>query len=205
MNPIRNSMLVVIGTSAGGMEALKRLVAQFPNDFPAPIFIVNHMSADANGEALVRVLNESGGLTCVHAQDEQVFKSGHIYLAPSDQHMIIVKGKILITKGARENRSRPAIDPLFRSAAVAYGNRGFSYWFLGDSQQAVADLDTAIGLDPHMAFFHLARGLAHLDLGSDQAALTDLRTYVRLAGDRANPLAASLVSQIERTIADALW
>ncbi|SEL07720.1 two-component system, chemotaxis family, response regulator CheB [Ectothiorhodospira marina] len=71
----------------------------------------------------MKVLNASGGLTCVHAHDQQPFERGHIYLAPSDQHMLIVKGKILITKGARENRSRPAIDPLFRSAAVAYGNR----------------------------------------------------------------------------------
>ncbi|MEX0707627.1 MAG: chemotaxis protein CheB [Woeseia sp.] len=123
MSKMDNSTLIVIGASAGGMAALKSLVAQFPKDFPAPFFIVSHMSADTTGEALVKVLNDSGSLTCVHAKDEQKFKSGHIYLAPSDQHMLIVKDKILVTKGARENRSRPAIDPLFRSAAVAYGNR----------------------------------------------------------------------------------
>lgn len=123
MNQINNSMLIVIGASAGGMAALKELVAQLPKDFPAPVFIVNHMGMHTTGNELVRVLNESGSLTCVHGQDKQAFKSGHIYLAPSDQHMLIVKEKILITKGARENRSRPAIDPLFRSAAVAYGNR----------------------------------------------------------------------------------
>ncbi|MCR8915043.1 chemotaxis protein CheB [Marinobacter panjinensis] len=123
MSQNTNPMPIVIGASAGGMAALKDLVAQFPKDFPAPVFIVNHMGAHTSGETLVRVLNESGNLTCVHGQDNQTFKSGTIYLAPSDQHMLIVKGKILITKGARENRSRPAIDPLFRSAAVAYGNR----------------------------------------------------------------------------------
>jgi two-component system, chemotaxis family, protein-glutamate methylesterase/glutaminase len=123
MESIKNSKIIVVGASAGGMEALKKLLAQFPQDFPAPIFIVQHMSADTNGEALVRALNKSGGLACQHAQDGQAFKSANVYVAPSDQHMLIVKGKILITKGARENRSRPAIDPLFRSAAVAYGNR----------------------------------------------------------------------------------
>lgn len=123
MNQIRSPMLVVVGASAGGMAALKILVAQFQKDFPAPVFIVNHMSADNNGEALVKVLDDAGSLTCVHAHDDQKFTSGHIYLAPPDQHMLVVKGKILVTKGARENRSRPAIDPLFRSAAVAYGNR----------------------------------------------------------------------------------
>ncbi len=119
----RNSRLIVIGASAGGMAALKLLVAQLPKDFPAPVFIVNHMGADTTGEAFLRALNESGSLPCAHPRDKQSFKSGHIYLAPSDQHMLVEKGKILVTKGARENRSRPAIDPLFRSAAVAYGNR----------------------------------------------------------------------------------
>lgn len=116
-------MPIVIGASAGGMHALKKLVAQFPKDFPAPIFVVNHMSADMTGEPLVRILNESGGLACEQPRDGQVFKGGNIYLAPSDQHMLIVKRKVLVTKGARENRYRPAIDSLFRSAAVAYGNR----------------------------------------------------------------------------------
>jgi two-component system chemotaxis response regulator CheB len=118
-----NSRIVVVGASAGGMEALKKLVAQFPQDFPAPIFIVRHMSADTNGEALLRTLNNSGKLPCHQAYDWQKFQNGNIYLAPPDQHMLIAKGKILITKGARENRSRPAIDCLFRSAAVAYCNR----------------------------------------------------------------------------------
>jgi two-component system chemotaxis response regulator CheB len=105
------------------MAALRKLVAQLPKDFPAPVFIVNHMGAETTGDGLVRALNESGGPECMHARDEQPFENGKIYLAPSDQHMLVATGRILITKGARENRSRPAIDPLFRSAAVAYGNR----------------------------------------------------------------------------------
>lgn len=115
-------MIIVVGASAGGMQALMQLTAQFPKDFPASIFIVKHMSAETTGEVLVSALNASGGLPCEHAYNEQPFQSGHIYLAPSDQHILLVKGKILVTKGARENRYRPAIDPLFRSAAVAYGN-----------------------------------------------------------------------------------
>ena len=69
MDQIKDSKLIVIGASAGGMEALKKLVAQFPQDFPAPIFIVNHMSADTNGEALVRALSVSSSLACQHAHD----------------------------------------------------------------------------------------------------------------------------------------
>lgn len=116
-------MLVVIGTSAGGMRALKELVAQLPVDFPAPVFVVYHMSPDTTGDALVRALDEAGVLHCQHAQDQERFNAGTIYVAQSDRHMLIEGDRILITKGARENRSRPAIDPLFRSAAVAYCNR----------------------------------------------------------------------------------
>jgi two-component system chemotaxis response regulator CheB len=117
------STIVVIGTSAGGLDALTRLTAQLPKNFPASIFVVQHMSADANGDALRGALNRSGRLPCIEAKDGAAFKSGHIYLAPSDHHLMIVKGKMLVTKGARENRSRPGIDPLFRSAAVAYRNK----------------------------------------------------------------------------------
>ena len=113
--------VVVVGASAGGMEALTGLVAQLPADFPAPVFIVNHMSAETTGELLVRTLNKAGSVQCSHARDGEPFKRGHVYLAPSDQHLLLAKGKMLVTKGARENRYRPAIDPLFRSAAVAYG------------------------------------------------------------------------------------
>lgn len=119
--PNKISKVVVVGASAGGMEALTGLVAQLSADFPAPVFIVNHMSAETTGKLLVRTLNKAGSLTCSHAQDGEAFKRGHVYVAPSDQHLLLVKGKMLVTKGARENRYRPAIDPLFRSAAVAYG------------------------------------------------------------------------------------
>jgi two-component system, chemotaxis family, protein-glutamate methylesterase/glutaminase len=117
------STIVVIGTSAGGLDALTRLVAQLPKDFAAPIFVVQHMSADTSGEALRQALNRCGSLVCKEAQDGAKFKSGCIYVAPSDHHLMIVKGKMLVTKGARENRSRPGIDPLFRSAAVAYRSK----------------------------------------------------------------------------------
>lgn len=115
------STVVVVGASAGGMEALKGFIAQLPADFPAPVFIVNHMGAETSGDVLVEALNKAGRVKCSHARDGKSFKRGHVYLAPSDQHLLLVRGKMLVTKGARENRYRPAIDPLFRSAAVAYG------------------------------------------------------------------------------------
>ncbi len=117
------SRIIVIGASAGGLDALTRLVAQLPKAFRAPVFIVNHMAPDASGQALLDALRDNGNLPCSEARDGQSFKSGHIYVAPSDHHMMIESGKILVTKGARENRSRPGIDPLFRSAAVAYRSK----------------------------------------------------------------------------------
>ena len=115
--------IVVIGASAGGMDALMRLSAQLSEDFPAPVFVVNHMSADATGEALINVLNRHSQLQCTQAEDGEKFHPGHVYLAVPDHHLMIDEETIQITKGARENRSRPSIDPLFRSAAVAHGNR----------------------------------------------------------------------------------
>lgn len=123
MAQLKDLMFIVVGASAGGMQALKELVAQLPANFPAPVFIVNHMSPEMTGDVLVAALNEAGPLHCQHGEKQQRFQAGNIYVAQSDRHMLIDEDCILITKGARENRSRPAIDPLFRSAAVAYGNR----------------------------------------------------------------------------------
>ena len=83
------NMLVVVGSSAGGMQALKALVAQLPGDFPAPVFIVNHVSPDITGDVLVRALDEAGALRCQLATDEERFEPGKIYVAPPDRHMLI--------------------------------------------------------------------------------------------------------------------
>jgi two-component system chemotaxis response regulator CheB len=116
--------VIVIGTSAGGLKALSQLVSQLPDNFPAPIFIVQHISPDATGDVLLDALSANTKLKCVHAKPGMRPKQGFIYVAPSDHHLLIDGGnKMLVSKGAHENRSRPAIDPLFRSAAVAFGNK----------------------------------------------------------------------------------
>ncbi len=119
----RISKVVVIGTSAGGLDALQKLISQLQSDFPVPILVVQHISADATGNVLLDVLNKLSNIKCQHAQNGTILKAGCLYLAPSDHHLMIGENlKILVTKGAQENRSRPAIDPLFRSAAVAFGS-----------------------------------------------------------------------------------
>jgi two-component system, chemotaxis family, protein-glutamate methylesterase/glutaminase len=115
--------IIVIGTSAGGLEALDTLVAQLPPDLVVSIFIVQHMPAEMTGEALLVRLRRHKAFQCKIAAHAETFRPGWIYIAPPDYHLLIKKKTLLVTKGARENRSRPGIDPLFRSAAVAHGAR----------------------------------------------------------------------------------
>ena len=102
--------IVVIGTSAGGMEALTKLVEQLPTPFAAPILVVQHQAPENNGEALRSALSRSGRWVCVEARSGAPIETGHIYVAPPDHHLMVLKAKLLVTKGARENRSRPAIE-----------------------------------------------------------------------------------------------
>lgn len=116
--------LVVVGTSAGGLGALVSFVEHMPADFPVPILVVMHLSPDASGQVLLDALNALGRLPCSFAISGAKVKGGNLYLAPSDHHLLIEKsGLLLTTRGAQENRYRPGIDPLFRSAAVSFGNR----------------------------------------------------------------------------------
>ncbi|WP_194774388.1 chemotaxis protein CheB [Pararhodonellum marinum] len=120
--PEKISQVVVIGTSAGGLSALKVLIGQIPEDFPLPILVVRHISPDATGNVVLDGLNKLNTIQCHHAASGTNLRPGNLYLAPSDHHLLIGSNlKMQVTKGAHENRSRPAIDPLFRSAAVAFG------------------------------------------------------------------------------------
>lgn len=122
-NPEKISQVVVIGTSAGGLSALKELISQLSKTFPLPVLVVRHISPDATGNVLLDGLNKLNTVKCQHAKSGNNLKPGNLYLAPSDHHLLIGENlKMLVTKGAHENRSRPAIDPLFRSAAVAFGS-----------------------------------------------------------------------------------
>jgi two-component system chemotaxis response regulator CheB len=114
--------LVVVGASAGGIEALIRLVSQLPGELPAAVMVVLHVSAGATS-ALPAILARNGPLPCGHPRNGEQLLMGRIYVAPPDHHMIVKPGRVLLTGGPRENRVRPAIDALFRSAAVAYGPR----------------------------------------------------------------------------------
>lgn len=99
------------------------MVSQLPTDIRASIFIVQHLAPEAEGSAIVERLRRYKSFDARHAVDGETFERGRIYIAPPDRHLLLRKRTLLVTKGARENRSRPGIDPLFRSAAVAHGSR----------------------------------------------------------------------------------
>lgn len=114
--------LVVVGTSAGGVEALQRLAADLPADFPAAVCVVQHVHAEGPG-LLAPILDRAGPLPAAFPEDGDALQAGRIIVAPPDHHLLVKEGYVRVTRGPRENRCRPAIDPLLRSAAVAYGPR----------------------------------------------------------------------------------
>jgi two-component system chemotaxis response regulator CheB len=139
---ITKDQVIVVGTSAGGLAALTKLVRQLQPDFPIPILVVQHISSDATGNVLLDALNKNSSLTCAHAANKVQMKPGHLYLAPSDHHLMIEDDHtLLVTKGAQENRSRPAIDPLFRSAAVTFGSGVIAILLTGYLNDGTSGMD----------------------------------------------------------------
>jgi two-component system chemotaxis response regulator CheB len=114
--------IIVIGASAGGVEALQALVAMIPNDLAASIFIVLHMTPWSHSQ-LPQILNYNGNLPALYPTSAQAIEAGRIFIAPPDYHMILEKDRIKLWRGPKENMHRPAVNPLFRSAAVNYKKR----------------------------------------------------------------------------------
>jgi two-component system, chemotaxis family, protein-glutamate methylesterase/glutaminase len=115
--------VIVIGASAGGVEALTRIFSKLPaGDLQAAIFVVLHIGSHGRSE-LAAILSRADGLRARVPENHETIHFGEVYVAPSDHHLMIEDGTVEITKGPKENRSRPAINPLFRSAAYAFGPR----------------------------------------------------------------------------------
>lgn len=131
--------IIVIGASAGGVEALSTLVSMLPSDLPAAVFIVLHIPAQSPS-LLPEILNRQGVLAATQPRDGEQIKPGHIYIAPPDNHMLVEQGHIHLSRGPRENRHRPAIDVLFRSAAVAYGPRVIGIILTGSLDDGTAGM-----------------------------------------------------------------
>lgn len=114
--------IVVIGASAGGVPALQQLVSGLPADLPASVFVVLHIWPGSESH-LASILSRAGPLPAAHATNGEPIRRGKIYVAPSDLHLFVEQDRVLVLRGPKENRFRPAINPLFRSAAAAYRSR----------------------------------------------------------------------------------
>jgi two-component system chemotaxis response regulator CheB len=114
--------VITIGASAGGVETLKKLFGQIPADLPASLFVVLHISPYSSS-LLPSILAKEGTLPVFSAEDKARVKRGCVYVAPPDHHLLLERNRMRVVRGPKENRHRPAIDPLFRSAAWAYGPR----------------------------------------------------------------------------------
>jgi two-component system, chemotaxis family, protein-glutamate methylesterase/glutaminase len=112
--------IIVIGASAGGLEVLERLLADLPDTLPAAIFVVLHMGTASH---LTEILDRTSALPVVQTRTGQRIERGRVYVAVSGVHLLLHDGHILLRRGPRENLARPAVDPLFRSAACTFGSR----------------------------------------------------------------------------------
>ena len=183
--------IVVVGASAGGVQALQRLVSGLPAQYRGSVFIVVHIGPEARSE-LPAILRRVGHLPAMHASDEMPIRAGHVYVAPPDHHLLIEPGHLTVVHGPRENRHRPAIDPLFRSAAWAYGPRVVGVVLTGSLDDGTAGLwaikscgGTTIVQDPDEA--------AHPDMPLN--ALMHNRIDHRLPIDQIAPLLVRLAGE----------
>ncbi len=111
--------LIVIGTSQGGFQALTKVLLPLPYDFPIPILVVRHQGAKASNY-VVETLNKECHLDINLAHDGEKPRQGNVYFAPPNQHLLVsANGNMQLSSGKKVNFSRPAIDPLFQSAAKA--------------------------------------------------------------------------------------
>jgi two-component system chemotaxis response regulator CheB len=131
--------IVVIGASAGGQRALSLLVKELPKEFAGAVFIVMHVSPHYHS-LLPAILSKTASMAVRHAVDGEPIRSGRIYVAPPDHHMVLETDRVRLTKGPKENRSRPAVDCLFRSAAYYYGPRVVGVVLTGTLDDGTAGL-----------------------------------------------------------------
>lgn len=122
MAPVGGHDVVVIGGSAGSLEALQKLVARLPGGLPAAVLVVIHHARE-DDDVLPKILTRSGPLTASYAVHGQALRLGHIAVAPSDHHLLVHGDATILDHGPREHWNRPAVDPLFRTAAGSCGAR----------------------------------------------------------------------------------
>ena len=191
--------IVIIGSSAGGVMALKDLIASLPAGFNAPIFVVQHVAADAKSH-LPEILSVAGVLRSSHPTDGEMIEKGHVYVAPPDHHMIVQNDQILVRRGPKENTFRPSIDVTMRSAAYWYGKQVIGVVLTGrlsDGTSGIWTIKEAGGItivqDPAEAIFP--------DMPKSVVSNVDV-DYVKTLAE-IGPLLVNLVAQPAENRAEA--
>jgi two-component system chemotaxis response regulator CheB len=187
--------IVVVGASAGGVEALADLAASLPGNLPAAVFVVLHLPTTGTS-ALPDILRRHGPLPAAHVKDGEAIRPGRIYVAPPDHHVLLRTGHVHLSRGPRENGHRPAIDPLFRSAAREYANRVIGVVLSGALDDGTAGLlaiksrgGVAAVQDPMDALYPGMPGsaLEHVQVDHVVAAAAMGKLLARLTADLAEP------------------
>lgn len=131
--------IIVMGSSAGGVQALRRVISDLPADLPAAVFVVQHI-APFGKSSMPAILSRCGSLEAVHPGDGEPIRRGKIYVAPPDYHLVIEDSAVRLSRAPTENGHRPAVDVLFRSAAECYGPRVIGVVLTGNLDDGTAGL-----------------------------------------------------------------
>jgi two-component system chemotaxis response regulator CheB len=197
--------IVVVGASAGGVEALADLATSLPDNLPAAVFVVLHLPATGTS-ALPEILRRHGPLPAAHVRDGEPIQSGRVYVAPPDHHVVLRTGHVHLSRGPRENGHRPAIDPLFRSAAREYGTRVIGVVLSGTLDDGTAGLlaiksrgGVAVVQDPEDALYTGMPGnaLEHVQVDHVASAASMGKLLASLIANLAEPPPAPALSDMQ--------
>ena len=200
--------IIVVGASAGGVDALPKLIGSLPKDLPAAVFVVLHVAAQGPG-LLPEIIQRTATLSVAHGRDGEKIRRGHVYVAPPDHHLQVEHARVLLSRGPRENLHRPSIDTLFRTAAESYGSRVAGVVLTGNLDDGTAGLHSvkkhggiAIVQDPKDALVPAMPQSALRNVKVDHCLpLNEIGTVlVRLATQRTLTWSKKKVSRMEKRI-----